>query len=248
MPSKRIRVFAGPNGSGKSSVYNDLKDKFNFGIYINADDIERLLCNYGKFCFADYAIKVESDFLEQYSLFFRKIEGLCYPENVTIESNTLLLVDKNKVDSYIASFIASYLREKMVCGSSCKVFTIETVMSHDSKLAFLQKAKNNGYKVYLYFVTTISPEINKDRVSARVAQGGHGVSEEKIENRYYRSLDLLYQAILLSDRTFVFDNSGKKYELLAEYDASDEGGDLAIYKGNVPQWFDEYVLKKLQSM
>ncbi len=36
-PTKRMRVFAGPNGSGKSTLYKRLLQKYQVGIYINAD-------------------------------------------------------------------------------------------------------------------------------------------------------------------------------------------------------------------
>jgi predicted ABC-type ATPase len=43
-------------------------------------------------------------------------------------------------------------------------------MSHPSKLDFIKKAKNLGYKTYLYFVSLENPEMNVDRVDARVKQ------------------------------------------------------------------------------
>ena len=65
-----------------------------------------------------------------------------------------------------------------------KKFTIETVMSHPSKLNFMRKAQEKGFKVYLYFVALADPELNKHRVQTRIAQGGHPVAEEKICERY----------------------------------------------------------------
>ncbi len=62
----------------------------------------------------------------------------------------------------------------------------------------MQRAIAAGYKVYLYFVSTESPEINKFRVQARKVQKGHDVPVDKIVSRYYRSLDLLYDACQLA--------------------------------------------------
>ena len=39
----RIRVFAGPNGSGKTSLYSVVSKTYNSGIFINADEIEKIL-------------------------------------------------------------------------------------------------------------------------------------------------------------------------------------------------------------
>ena len=73
-------------------------------------------------------------------------------------------------------------------------FSFETVFSHSSKLDIMQQAVELGYKVYLYFVSTEDPEINKFRVAARKMKGGHDVPPEKIESRYYLSMNLLYNA------------------------------------------------------
>jgi predicted ABC-type ATPase len=53
-----------------------------------------------------------------------------------------------------------------------QTFTFETVLSHSSKLGFLQQAGQMGYKNYLYFVCTVDPTINIARVAQRVALGG----------------------------------------------------------------------------
>lgn len=71
----------------------------------------------------------------------------------------------------------------------------------------MREAVNMGYKVYLYFVSTESPEINKFRVEARKMKGGHDVPHDKIESRYFRSLDLLYDAAQICYQAFFFDNS-----------------------------------------
>ncbi len=65
-------------------------------------------------------------------------------------------------------------------------------------------------------MATESPEININRVANRVDDGGHDVAQDKIVERYYRSLELLPSAIAASDRAYIFDNSGEKAVLLAE--------------------------------
>ncbi|MDQ3108696.1 MAG: hypothetical protein M3R17_02285 [Bacteroidota bacterium] len=50
----------------------------------------------------------------------------------------------------------------------------------------MKQAKAEGYKVYLYFVSTENPEINKERVQLRVRNNGHDVPPDKIVSRYYR--------------------------------------------------------------
>ncbi len=47
MTQKRVRFFAEPNGSGKTSLINKLNNIVQFGVYINADDIEKSMNYFG---------------------------------------------------------------------------------------------------------------------------------------------------------------------------------------------------------
>lgn len=86
-------------------------------------------------------------------------------------------------------------------------FSFETVMSHPSKIEFMRRAKAEGYQVTLFFVATCDPQLNIERVRARVALGGHDVPVDKIISRHARSISLLPEAMKVCDRTVVFDNS-----------------------------------------
>lgn len=241
--TKRLRIIAGPNGSGKTSVYEDLvrSHNFNFGIFVNADEIEAVLSRTGVINFRDYSIEVtEEDFLSAYATFRNNISAIDIDKRISVNDNFLVVKDKILSDSYFACFVADFIRNCML-SSGVRVITIETVMSHPSKLDFMKFAKSLGYKVYLYYVTTDSCLVNIDRVAERKANGGHGVPEDKIEKRYYRSLENLYEAITLSDRAYLFDNSGKAPRFVAEYDASTD--ELMNLTGkNVPEWLKKYVI------
>lgn len=43
MAQKRLRIFAGPNGSGKSTMLRQIKQRVALGVYINADELEKLI-------------------------------------------------------------------------------------------------------------------------------------------------------------------------------------------------------------
>lgn len=98
------------------------------------------------------------------------------------------------------------------------------------------------YRNYLYFVATESPDINVLRVANRVAKGGHPVPEDKIRERYFRSLDLLADAIPHTYRCFIFDNTGGEYRLFAEIE---QASLIHIMDEDLPIWFDRYVINKL---
>jgi len=104
-----------------------------------------------------------------------------------------------------AQSIADQRRD--ACIKANRSFSFETVMSHHSKIDILVRAKEAGYRVYLYFIGTDDPQTNIERVALRVAQGGHDVPVQKIRDRWLRTMALLQQAIRSSDQSYVFDNS-----------------------------------------
>ena len=87
-----------------------------------------------------------------------------------------------EVNSYLASVASDFLRQKLM--EQKMSFTLETVMSHPSKIELLTQAQASGYRTYLYFVATDDPAINISRVKSRVKLGGHNVPEDKIAERY----------------------------------------------------------------
>ena len=109
----------------------------------------------------------------------------------------------------------------------------------------LEQAQRAGYRTYLYFIATDDPEINISRVRNRVKLGGHGVPEDRIAPRYYRSLDLLMDAIRNSNRAYIFDNSTdtQNRTWLAEIT---EGKELEMKTDRMPAWFKRSVWEKIQ--
>jgi predicted ABC-type ATPase len=118
-------------------------------------------------------------------------------------------------------------------------FTYKTVMSHESKVTFMQLARNKGYRVYLYFIATEDPDINVSRVNVRVAQHGHSVSHEQITDRYYKSLQHLKPAVKKTNRAYLWDNSGEAALLIAEIT---DGQDVNVFDTDkVPNWFVKHL-------
>lgn len=149
-----------------------------------------------------------------------------------------------RVNSYLASVASDFLRQKLL---EQKIsFTLETVMSHQSKVDLLTQAQAAGYRTYLYFVATDDPAINTSRVKSRVLLGGHNVPSDRIESRYYRFLDLLMEAIRRSNRAYIFDNSGengeKQHTWLAEIT---DGRQLELKSDLIPAWFKRAVMDKI---
>ncbi len=143
------------------------------------------------------------------------------------------------VNSYHASMLADFLRQKLIAGRVS--FSFETVMSHPDKVQLLQVARAAGFRAYLYYVATEDPAINVARVRLRVKQGGHDVPEGKIVCRYARSLGLLREAIRHTDRAYFFDNSGTEPWFFAEITA---GRTIQLQSAVMPVWFKSAVYDK----
>ncbi|MBG6062646.1 putative ABC-type ATPase [Flavobacterium sp. CG_9.1] len=240
----RIRVFAGPNGSGKTSLYSVISKTYNSGIFINADEIEKILQTKGLIDLSEFGLKVTTKDLEIFSslndsqsLFAKAIKE-SYSIDITIAENFIVNKPK-KTNSYEAAFTAAFIRYLLV--KEQKSFSYESVMSDNSKLRELETAKKLGFKTYLYFICTDDYEKNIDRVKLRVAKGGHNVDVAKIRKRYFKTLENIADVIKTVDRAFLFDNSGKKMDLLAEVY---QGKAFKFHTENLPFWFEEYVYNK----
>lgn len=233
---KRLRIFAGPNGSGKSSLKKIVESIVNIGVYVNADDILSGFRQSGRIEFSDYSLTVqEDDFNEAYKRWSIKTDSNLW----RFENNGITATDKLIVEDYFVSFVADFIRNSLL--NQVEVFSFETVMSHDSKLEFIRRAKESGYKVYLYFVSLPDPELNVRRVESRKAQGGHDVDRSKVISRYYRTMGYLCDAVKLADSVYFFDNQASEPNLFAHK----ENGRLITDSVYVPSWYKEYVLDKI---
>jgi predicted ABC-type ATPase len=68
----------------------------------------------------------------------------------------------------------------------------------------------------LIYVLLDSPRRNVERVRLRVEKGGHAVPENKIVERYAKSLAQMPWFLDRVDRAWIFDNSGANPRLIGE--------------------------------
>lgn len=236
-------MFAGPNGSGKSSLKQLLPAELQ-GVYLNPDEIEAILRESGGIDLGDFSLK------EDLPLVLESLQKIERPGFSDFADKLLpgpapglLRVEPAFVNSYLASALVESIREVLMeRGTS---LTFETAMSHPSKVKVLRRARDLGYRTYLYYVATEDVEINISRVANRVALGGHPVPENRIRSRYDRSLGLLFDAILISHRAYLFDNSqdGSERSWIAEVT---NGEELELKVSEVPYWFKVAVLDKIR--
>lgn len=144
--------------------------------------------------------------------------------------------DWNSPESVLkAAVMATEQRYK--CLREHRDFVFETVFSSPEKLEFLQKAKDSGFFIRLFYVCTSDPTINVSRITQRFLDGGHEVPISKVISRYYKSLLNAAKAISFVDRAYIYDNSidGKLPTLL--YRLVD-GKLFKKYLDNIPLWAD----------
>lgn len=86
-------------------------------------------------------------------------------------------------------------------------FVFETVFSADDKVDFILKAKQAGFFIRMFFISTEHPSINAARITNRVMEGGHSVPIDKIITRYYKSILNCEMIADKVDRLYLYDNS-----------------------------------------
>lgn len=228
----RLRVFAGPNGSGKSTVKEVIPSHW-LGVYVNPDEIEKSIRLTARLDLRAFEIEAEPDeiktFLSDHALIRRA--GLSdHIDRLNIRDDSIFFGEM-AVNSYHASALSDFIRHRLLAAG--KSFTFETVMSSRDKVEFLRKAKEAGFRTYLYFIATEDPQINVSRVRFRAENGGHPVPENKIHERYGKSLALLNEALKHTDRAYLFDNSGEAKVWLAEVT---DGDRMEFKTDTVPAW------------
>lgn len=115
-------------------------------------------------------------------------------------------------------------------------YMYETVMSHPSKLAELQLAREADYHVTIHFVSTRHADINVERVALRVAAGGHPVPEDRVRERHARTMALAASALGYADDALVFDNSRRGREGGLQLQAHLVDGELVLCSAEPADW------------
>ncbi len=114
-------------------------------------------------------------------------------------------------------------------------FVFETVMSAEDTIKFITKAKEEGFFVRLFFISTSNPAINAARIADRVMKGGHDVPITKIVSRYFKSIKNCIKASMIVDRLYVYDNSIDGEDARIQFRLSN-GKLEKVYVENIPEW------------
>jgi len=112
------------------------------------------------------------------------------PEGVAIEAGRLML---KRIDELL---------------NANESFSIETTLATKSYINIVKRAQRQGYLVHLLFFWLDGVDLARQRVAARVANGGHNIPEDVIERRYYAGIRNLFSLYMKAvDVWVLLDNS-----------------------------------------
>jgi predicted ABC-type ATPase len=112
---------------------------------------------------------------------------------------------RSDADQYQAMCIAiERINEYFAKGIS---FTQETTLAERKSLADLERARELGYHIKMFYVSVDSPELANDRIQHRTEVGGHGIDPHVVQRRYHASLKMLRKALAICDEVHLFDNT-----------------------------------------
>lgn len=100
--------------------------------------------------------------------------------------------------------------------SQNKSFAFETTFSGKLWSNHPGKAKENGYRIIIYFLFVESIDLSLKRIQKRVKAGGHNVDKKIVRRRYKRTFQNMMDIYSrLADEWYAINNSGKEPKVIA---------------------------------
>ena len=123
-------------------------------------------------------------------------------------------------------------------------FMIESNLARSSDYEWIEKIIKRDYEVILFFLCTDDVNININRITRRVKEGGHNIPPEIVIHRYKMVLSYLKTKLWLFKEIYFIDNSADE-AIECGFIKDRELTELIAAK---PKWFDEVlsVERKLQ--
>ncbi|MEO8173049.1 MAG: hypothetical protein ABI581_08195 [Sediminibacterium sp.] len=114
---------------------------------------------------------------------------------------------------------------------------IEANLLNMGQYLHIERMKSvHGYNAVLLYIGTGSMEINLDRISQRISEGGHPAKQELTQSKFDESFDFLQAKLSIFSSAYLYDNSGKSTVLMANFK------DGRIYKSMEPnQWVSKII-------
>ena len=143
------------------------------------------------------------------------------PESVAIEAGRLML---QRIEDLLAKD---------------ETFSIETTLATKSYISLVRRAQAKGYTVRLLFFWLNSPELALQRISERVAKGGHNIPEPIVRRRYIAGISNLFRLFMSEvDSWEIYDNSVFPAVQIA---AGGKGDEISIFVESTYNKIADYV-------
>lgn len=143
------------------------------------------------------------------------------PESVAIEAGRLML---QRIEDLLAKD---------------ETFSIETTLATKSYISLVRRAQAKGYTVRLLFFWLNSPELALQRISERVAKGGHNIPEPIVRRRYIAGISNLFRLFMIEvDSWEIYDNSVFPAVQIA---AGGKGDEVSIFVESTYNKIADYV-------
>ncbi|HLR51650.1 MAG TPA: zeta toxin family protein [Candidatus Avamphibacillus sp.] len=111
-------------------------------------------------------------------------------------------------------------------------FSLETTLAGGNAIRQMLKAKEQGYKITMFYVALDDVNQNINRVAMRVKNGGHDIPTEDIIRRNKTSFDQLYRYAHIIDTLVMIDNSLDDGKIILEVN----NGFITFETNYLPQW------------
>ncbi|SER93055.1 Predicted ABC-type ATPase [Gracilibacillus ureilyticus] len=135
--------------------------------------------------------------------------------------------EKNRVSAgkEVIKSVNKYIKEG-------KDFSIETTLGGKNAIKQVQKAKEIGYEITMFYVALNNVLQNIERVAIRVKNGGHHIPTEDIMRRNKTSFEHLYDYAYMIDNLVLIDNSEEDGEIVLEVN----NGFMTFEATYLPEW------------
>jgi len=136
--------------------------------------------------------------------------------NVDLIAEGLSPFDPERASLRAGRLVLQEIHRRTKLGES---FAFETTLSGRCYAALIPSWRSAGYDVQLIFLALPTADLAIARVSARVAQGGHGIAEEVLRRGFDKGLHnfhTIYRGLVSS--WVLYDNSGSTPRLILSGD------------------------------
>jgi predicted ABC-type ATPase len=108
------------------------------------------------------------------------------------------------------TYVARKIKTLLAAGIS---FTQETTLSGQSIFTTIQRAREKGYRVRMFYVGLNTQEECSLRVHNRVQKGGHAIRDEDIRRRFQTRFQALARALPYCNEAYFYDNENGFVEI-----------------------------------